>query len=82
MAVSVLQWNIRGYLANQTSLDRLIKNTTPNVFCLQETKFPHANYCYNGYKPYHHINNKNKIASGGSSVYVKNNRRQFSLCKK
>ena len=77
--MNILQWNIRGYLANLTSLTQLINSITSDIFCLQETKLPNKNYNYNGYKPYHYINDKNKIASGGTSIFVKLNLPQDEL---
>ena len=71
--MAILQWNIRGYKPNLIPLTLLITSIAPDIFCLQETKFA-DNICkYNGYKPYHYINNKNKIACGGTSIFVKLN---------
>ena len=71
--MSVLQWNIHSYIHNLTFLTHLITNISPDVICLQETKLPSDGYEINGYKPYHKIYKEDKIASGGTSIFVKKN---------
>ena len=73
--MTVLQWNIRGLTANTAELSSLLGLLGPSVVCLQETKLA-ANTKYTppkNYKAYNKIHTDNMIASGGSSILVKNN---------
>ena len=69
----LLQWNIRGLNVNFSSgLQPLIHSLSPNILCLQETKLSTKEYTIKNYTEYHHINENNLIASGGTSIFVKN----------
>ena len=69
----LLQWNIRGLNVNFSSgLQPLIHSLSPNILCLQETKLSTKEYTIKNYTEYHHINEENLIASGGTSIFVKN----------
>ena len=72
MASSILQWNIRGIKPNYTELNLLIKERSPNVICIQETKLPSEDFVIKGYQEFHHIHKDGLIACGGTSIFVKN----------
>lgn len=38
MVFKIIQWNIRGYFNNYSNLQLLIKDSNPDIICLQETK--------------------------------------------
>ena len=72
--MTVLQWNIRGLAANTAELSLLLGQFGPSVVCLQETKLA-ENSKYSppkNYKAYNKIHTDNLIASGGSTILVKN----------
>ena len=37
MSLNILQWNIRNFSSNKTSLNLLVESTSPHIICLQET---------------------------------------------
>ena len=72
--MTVLQWNIRSLTANTAELSLLLGQLGPSVVCLQETKLA-ENTKYSppkNYKAYNKIHTDNLIASGGSTILVKN----------
>ncbi|XP_017472707.1 PREDICTED: RNA-directed DNA polymerase from mobile element jockey-like isoform X1 [Rhagoletis zephyria] len=76
MAFTIIQWNIKGYLNNYNELDLLIRDTHPNVICLQETHIPYNTKniiipkAYVGY--FHNcVNNKNP--KQGVAILIKHN---------
>lgn len=70
--MSILQWNIRGLNVNFSSgLQPLIHSLSPDIICLQETKLSSEDFKIRKFTKYHHINQNNLIASGGASIFVK-----------
>ena len=79
--MTVLQWNIRGLACNTAELSLLLGQLGPSVVCLQETKLTN-NSKYSppkNYKAYNKIHTDNLIASGGSSILVRNSTLQRAI---
>ena len=73
MASGILQWNIRGLRPHYTELNLMVKTLNVNVLCLQETKLnTNHDFSIKGFSGYHHINENNQIACGGTSIFVRN----------
>lgn len=74
MDFTILQWNLNGFYTRKERLEILIKDTKPDIICLQETNFTkdHAGHIKN-----YHSHHKNRLtagkASGGVAIYVHNN---------
>ena len=72
MSASILQWNCRGLSANFEELNSLISRHSPKVICLQETYLKDTNFSIPHYISYNKISHNSSRASGGSSIFVRN----------
>lgn len=74
LSLSILQWNIQGFLSNKYALEILVCKHKPNIIMLQETHIIDRNLHLlhlPGYKIYHH--NKNySYAKSGIAIMIKN----------
>ena len=70
---SILQWNCRGLMNNHPELCLLSQQYNPVAMCLQETHIADiSKVSFKGYTPYHHLDNSHDRASGGSSIFIRN----------
>ena len=70
---SILQWNCRGLMNNHSELCLLTQQYNPVAMCLQETHISDdSNLSYKGYTPYNKLDLSHERASGGSSIFVRN----------
>ena len=71
---SILQWNINGYFSHLEMLQILIKEEGPTVIGLQETHFKERKiHCPRNFNGFHKIRVDQDRASGGVSIFVRNN---------
>ena len=70
---TILQWNCRGLANNHPELCILSQQYNPVAMCLQETHIADINKAsFKGYTPYHRIDTSHERASGGSSIFIRN----------
>ena len=68
MSLSILQWNIRNFSSNKTSLNLLIESISPHIICLQETwSRPNDVPKLSGYNI---ISRKDRINNRGGGVAI------------
>ena len=69
---TILQWNCRGLAINHSELCILSQQYNPVAMCLQETHIADINKAsFKGYTPYHRIDTSHERASGGSSIFIR-----------
>ncbi|KAI8122407.1 RNA-directed DNA polymerase from mobile element jockey [Lucilia cuprina] len=73
--ITILQWNIQGFINNKYALELLVASHKPTIIALQEThiidKSKHLLHMP-GYKVFHH-NKNNMYAKSGIALLVRNN---------
>ena len=70
---TILQWNCRGLMTNHPELCLLSQQYNPVAMCLQETHIADiSKVSFEGFTPYHRLDNSHDRASGGSSLLIRN----------
>ena len=70
---TILQWNCRGLMNNHPELCLLSQQYNPVAMCLQETHIADiSKVSFKGYTPYHRLDDSHNRASGGSSIFIRN----------
>ncbi|VDI28048.1 Hypothetical predicted protein [Mytilus galloprovincialis] len=71
---NIIQWNCRGLKINLLELTLLVQSFLPIAFCLQETHLKESdNVSLKGYNMFSTFSKVDERASGGSTIFVKDN---------
>lgn len=70
----LVQWNLNGFYTHLNKLQLLIKQTEPEIICLQETNFrDDHNHQLRGFQSYTRNRQDVQRASGGVTTFIKSN---------